>query len=127
MSVSPAGPRQPARICAPETNQAAIGEASDASLKEDPVQVKCQYYCFPGCELHSLRYAGDECNSEDNIKWLNELDPGKDYVQVAEFLTDFHTAAEDSGALEPDTEYTDYQWWLARTEDGGWQLLSWGN
>ena len=95
-------------------------------LKDAAVQVKCQYAYFPGCELHSLRYAGDECNSEDNIQWLNELDPGKDYVQVAEFLTDFHTAAEDSGSLEPDTEYTDYQWWLARAEDGGWQLLSWG-
>ena len=25
-----------------------------------------------------------------------------------------------------DEEYFDYQWWLARTEGGEWQLLTWG-
>ena len=28
--------------------------------------------------------------------------------------------------LKPDTEYTDYQWWLARTENGDWEIVSWG-
>ena len=27
---------------------------------------------------------------------------------------------------EADKEYTDWEWWLARTADGGWQLLTWG-
>ena len=35
--------------------------------------------------MHSLRYAGDECNSEKNIKWLNELNKDGKYTQVAEF------------------------------------------
>lgn len=30
------------------------------------------------------------------------------------------------GAWEPDQEYTDYQWWLARAEDGDWEIVSWG-
>ena len=29
-------------------------------------------------------------------------------------------------AWEPDTEYTDYQWWLALTEKGEWEIVSFG-
>ena len=85
-----------------------------------------QFESFGGCELHSLRYAGDSCNTEENLAWMNELDEGEDAVQVVEFLSDFHTSAENSGVFEPDKEYVDYQWWLARTEGGEWKLLTWG-
>ena len=64
-----------------------------------------------GCELHALRYAGDDCSSEENLKWLNELGDNE-YVQVAEFLSDFHSPVEGGGPWEADTEYTDWQWWL---------------
>ena len=90
------------------------------------IQIKCQFASWAGCELHSLRYAGDECNSAENIKWLNELDEGQNYVQVVEFLSDFHSPEFAYGAWEENIEYTDYQWWLARTANGGWQLLTWG-
>ncbi len=100
---------------------------SPQELEEAAVQIKCKFASFAGCELHALRYAGDACNSEANIEWVNGLDEGKGYVQVAEFLSDFHSpAGDDPYAWDPDTEYTDYQWWLARAEDGGWQLVSWG-
>ena len=47
--------------------------------------------------------------------------------QVAEFLTDFHSPVEDGPyAWEQDSEYRDYQWWLARKRDGGWEVVSWG-
>ena len=97
-----------------------------ADLEEAAIQVKCEFAKFAGCELHSLRYAGDECSTEDNLKWMNELDEGKNYTQVVEILTDFHSpVTEDKpSAWSLDTEYTDYQWWLARTDDGGWQLLT---
>ena len=87
----------------------------------------CKFASFAGCELHALRYAGDECDSEENVKWVNELDEGKDYVQAVEFLSDFHSSAEGGEAWEKDAEYTDWQWWLAREAGGGWQLVSWGN
>lgn len=97
-----------------------------ADLEEAAIQVKCEFAKFAGCELHSLRYAGDGCSTEDNLKWMNELDEGKNYTQVVEILTDFHSpVTEDKpSAWSLDTEYTDYQWWLARTDDGGWQLLT---
>ena len=88
--------------------------------------VENQFAAFEGCELHSIRYAGDENCTEENLKWMNELNPEGNYVQVAQFLSDFHSPKEQIGAWEADTEYTDWQWWLARSADGGWEVLTWG-
>ena len=82
---------------------------------------------FPeGCELQNIRYAGDECVTAENIAWMNEMSEGPIYMEVIEFLTDFHTPAEGSMAFNPDEDYTDYQWWLARTERGAWERMTWG-
>ena len=103
------------------------GLYTQEELEEAAVQIKCQFASWAGCELHSIRYAGDESNSEDNIKWMNDLGGAdQDYVQCAEFLMDFHSPVEGGGAWNTDAEYTDYQWWLARTEDGGWDILTMG-
>ena len=48
------------------------------------------------------------------------------YVKVAAFLTDFHVSKDSKSTLNPGEDYTDYQWWLGYTEDGSWQLLTWG-
>ena len=98
---------------------------TDEELEEAAVQVKCKFASFKGAELESLRYAGDESNSEENIRRMNEADEGHEYVQVVQMLTDFHTVAQTE-ALEPNTEYKDYEWWLAREKDEGWQLITWG-
>ena len=92
---------------------------SEEDLKEAAVQVKCRFASFEGCELHNLRYAGDECMTEENLSWMKELGE-EDYVEVCEFLSDFHSPAEQKGAWEPDYEYKDWNWWLARTEEDGW-------
>ena len=98
---------------------------TQADLDEAIVQIKCRFAAF-GCELHSLTYAGDEAASAENLAWMNELDEGQGYTQVCEFLSSFHAPADAGGAWEPDAEYTDWQWWLARTGEGGWQVLTWG-
>ena len=101
-------------------------EEMDAAITE----FKKEFENWSGCELHSVKYAGDECNSEENIKWLKELREGSGYTQCIEFITDFHSPAKEElpeeTAWEPDKEYTDYQWWLARTDGGAWELVSWG-
>ena len=96
-----------------------------ADLDEAIVQIKCRFAFF-GCELHSLSYLGDEADNADNLAWMNELDEGKDYTQVCAFTSDFHAPADAEGAWEADREYTGWKWWLARSADGGWQLLTWG-
>ena len=99
--------------------------------------IKDKFATFAGCELHSIRYAGDNANNEENLEWLNSLrevrsnippeDVGKQYVQVAEFLSNFHSPVEDGDyAWNQDMEYTDYQWWLGRLDDGRWEIVSWG-
>ena len=95
-------------------------------LEQAAIQAKCEFATFAGCELHSLRYAGDECNTKKNLDWLNSLDENAKYTQVAELLSDFHSPVEGGGAWEPDTEMKDYQWWLAREEGKGWQLITFG-
>lgn len=97
-------------------------------LTEAAIQIKCDFASWAGCELHSLRYAGDESNSEENIQWLNSLNEGANYTQVAEFLMNFHSPVDENAptAWDPDQEYEDYQWWLARGEDGGWEIVSTG-
>lgn len=98
------------------------------SERRDAVYVlRAEFDTWPGCQLHSVRYAGDESDSPENLEWINSLGDGKTYTACIEFLTDFHSPAENSGALDPDAEYRDYQWWLARTFGGEWELLTCGN
>jgi D-alanyl-D-alanine carboxypeptidase len=111
---------------------------TEAERNDAVLLIKDKFASFSGdCELHGIRYAGDDANNEENLDWLNSLrearsnippeDVGKEYVQVAEFLMDFHSPVEEGPyAWELDMEYRDYQWWLARTKGGGWEIVSWG-
>ena len=99
---------------------------TQAELEAAVEKIKTEFTDWEGCELHSIRYAGDENCTEENLKWMNELNADGNYTQVAEFLMDFHSPMEQIGAWEADREYTDYQWWLARSADGGWDILTFG-
>ena len=101
---------------------------TEEELQDAMLAIKCEFASWQGkgCELHSIRYAGDKANSKQNLAWLNSLNEEAGYTQVAEFLMDYQTAADIGGAWEPDFEYKDYQWWLARPEGGDWEIVSWG-
>ena len=94
--------------------------------------IKKEFSTWEKCELHSIKYTSDQSASEKNLDWMNELGSANGYKEkftdCIEFYTDFHSPenSEDAGALAPDYEYTNYGWWLARTEGGKWQLLTWG-
>ncbi len=79
-----------------------------------------------GAELHSLSYSSDECNSQKNIDWMNDLTDGAvQYTQCIEFASKFQSPAEGGGSWIPDSEYN-WHWWLARTDGGDWDLLTFG-
>ena len=101
------------------------GLYTEEQMEDAVFEIKREFATWDGCELHSIRYAGDECNSEENVQWMNDLAGEQKYEQCIEFLADFHSPVEDGGAWEPDKEYTDYQFWLGQTEDG-WDLLTFG-
>lgn len=94
-----------------------IGRAVDA--------VEAEAANWQGIELIGLSYAGDACCTEENLQWLSGL-ADKEYTQVLEFLADIHTTPDCLGSLEPDTDYSDYQFWLARTDGGEWELVTYG-
>lgn len=91
-----------------------------------------QFSQWEGCTLLNIRYAGDDCNSAENLRWMNELANARKYdvkfVQCIEFLSDFYASKDTEGhtTFEPDSEYKNWQWWLARAEGGNWQLMSFG-
>ena len=89
-------------------------------------KIRAEFDNWEGCQLHSVSYAGDDCNSQENIDWLNSLRDGHGFTQCMEFVSSFHSPKEQVGAWEPDKEYTDWQWWLASTPDGDWELVTWG-
>lgn len=120
-----------------------LGTAKDAGVKIDygksevysqeqmtelVNQIKCQFAGeeWQGCELHSIKYAGDDSNSKENIKRMNEQAEGKNYTGAAEFMIDFHTAKDIKSTLDPDQEYKDYQCWLACDAEGSWDIVMWG-
>ena len=97
------------------------------TLDEAFVQVKCDFAAWEGCELHKLVYAGDDAVTDENLKWVNELEGGGNYVKVMEITGEFHSPKDVEGtAWEPDQEYKDYQWWLACDEEGSWSVVSTG-
>lgn len=82
---------------------------------------------WDGCELHSISYTSDECNSEENLEWMNRLRKEDiEFTQCIEFVSDFHSPKDGGGCWAEDCEYPDWQWWLARTDNGDWNLMTWG-
>ena len=100
---------------------------TEDELKDAVIQIKCKFAFWGDVDLKSIKYAGDEAVTDENLKWMNEINPDANYTQVVEFLMDFHTP-EDVGenTFNADFDYTDYQWWLARTDDGGWEVVTFG-
>ena len=100
---------------------------TEEELKDAVIQIKCKFAFWGDVDLKSIKYAGDEAVTDKNLAWMNELAPDANYIQVAEFLMDFHTP-EDVGeqTFNADFDYTDYQWWLARTDGGGWEIVTFG-
>ena len=100
---------------------------TEDELKDAVIQIKCKFAFWGDVDLKSIRYAGDEKATDEMLKKMNEINPDGKYTQVAEFLMDFHTPTEVGElTLTADRDYTDYQWWLARTADGGWEIVTFG-
>ena len=92
--------------------------------------IKKQFGKWKGCKLKNIRYAGDDCNNAENLKWMNDLAPVHNYepnfTQCIEFFSDFYVSKKTKTIFNPDSEYKNYQWWLARTDGGKWILLTFG-
>lgn len=85
---------------------------------------------WDGCTLNAIRYSSDEENNAKNLKWLTEIalayDKSGAYVDCIMFTADFTTSKNPTSGFNSNFEYEDYQFWLAREENGNWVLLTWG-
>ena len=100
---------------------------TEEELKAAVVQIKCKFAFWHDCELKSIRYAGDKAVTKENLARMNKIDPKGKYTKVAEFLMDFRSPKKGvEPTLEPNKDYKDYQWWLAASKDGGWEIVTSG-
>ncbi|MBE5774582.1 MAG: hypothetical protein E7337_11720 [Clostridiales bacterium] len=94
--------------------------------------IKNEFLNWYGCELHSISYASDERSASEYRYYTGakRRKTGKNYVDGIVFMSSFHSAAEDEeypgSGLNPDYEYTGYNWILLQTEEGQWELITWG-
>ena len=56
----------------------------------------------------------------------NESSTDGGYSKCLEFLIDFNSGAESGDGYEANKEYHDFTCQLAKTADGGWDLVSCG-
>ena len=87
---------------------------------------------FDGCELYSIAYTSDDCNSPENVAWMNELAEGQGmdavFTQCIILKSDFHSPKDPEKALSlnVDQDYTGFEWCQTRTDGGKWTLMTCG-
>ena len=95
----------------------------------DPILA--EFSTWEGCTLKSLAFT-DDATCKKELESANALrDEGtEEFTQALVMTSVFHTPGEaeaEGTAWEPDTDYEDWTWLLARTSsDDSWQLLTWG-
>lgn len=76
-------------------------------------------------QVYDVTYCGDEISS-DSLDYCNTLGD-KNYTQCVVFESSFKSADKrHCGAFNPNDVYTDWQWYLAKTDGGEWELLTCG-
>lgn len=76
-------------------------------------------------EVYTVSYCGDE-SSEGDVDYARSLSD-KDYIQCAVFESSFKTTSSAaSDGFNENSMYDGWQWYLARTDGGQWELVTWG-
>lgn len=87
--------------------------------------IKERFNTFEGCKLYTIYYTDDDfCKKE--VDYVNTLSAdGVTYTQCIVFRTRFRSPIFGGGAWNANAMY-DWSWYLARTDGGAWELLTWG-
>ena len=89
-----------------------------------------EFDTWKGCTMQDIVFTSDDVCTAD-VSYCNELrDEGApEFDEAIVFKSDFHSPSgqdAEGTAWEPDTDYAGWEWHLARTGNGTWQLLTWG-
>ena len=79
-------------------------------------KIKEEFKTWKGAKLLSVSYTDDK-RAEEELSYCSEC-------IVVESVD--HSPKKDSGAGNPDQDYTGWQWYLARSGKEDWELLTWG-
>ena len=84
-----------------------------------------EFGSWDGCKLYSINYTDDNlCQRE--LKYCNTLaNEGVAYDECIVFRIQFRSPVFGGGAWNANFRY-EWSWYLARTEGGEWELLTWG-
>ena len=87
--------------------------------------IKKEFYSWDGCKLYSINYTDDDlCQRE--LEYCNTLaKDGVTYDECIVFRMQFRSPIFGGGGWNTNFRY-DWSWYLARTEGGEWELLTWG-
>ena len=97
---------------------------TEDDLKNAVIQAKCRFAGFDGFCLKSIRYAGDDAASDEEIAKVKAKYPKQNYTEFIELLMDFRTPENTADkAFEPNHDYTDYKWLLSKNDKGGWEIV----
>lgn len=87
--------------------------------------IKERFSKWQGCKLYSISYTDDGL-CERELDYCNTLaDDGIVYDQCIVFRTSFRSPIFGGGAWNANFKY-DWSWYLARSQNGTWELLTWG-
>ena len=81
-------------------------------------------------QRHAAADVGIDLGSSEiyNKYGLNDIDKNAGYTHFSGVVMDLHTPEKaERLTLEADRDCTDYQWWVARTADSGWDIESLGH
>ena len=77
---------------------------------------------FDGCTLLSICY--NEAKVKDaEPEWAAQYDADEAIVLLSSFHVD---GSGGDGSLNANSDYTDWQWILVRSNGGAWELKTWG-
>lgn len=83
-------------------------------------KIKEEFKTWKGAKLLSVSYTDDK-RAEEELSYCNELKDGADFSECIVFESVFHSPKKDSGAWNPDQDYTGWQWYLARSGKEDWE------
>lgn len=92
--------------------------------------IMAEFNTWKGAEMKSVAFT-DDATCKDSIAYVNEFPAAAEtkFDQAIVFTSSFHSPSGDDAkntAWAPDTDYDNWTWYLARTGDGDWNLLTWG-
>lgn len=98
---------------------------SEQEMNDAVDLIKEEFNSWHGCKLYSISYAGDDYSRKE-LGYCNTLAPdGITYAEAIVFRMSFRSPIFGGGGWNPNFRY-DWSWYLARTENGDWEVLTWG-